>query len=152
MNDQNIVVCEKTGTWAAAMRRALRLPSGPCETRSWVACLREVQARPAAMVALEISPENAAAACQRVAELTQRFPRVRVVLLADRRLKQVEWLLRETGAVHVLFSPGDLARLRPIFRRFWEQMPAARTTFREHVWSRLPWSRHSPRDPMTNDQ
>ncbi|MCU0871561.1 MAG: hypothetical protein MUE50_04385 [Pirellulaceae bacterium] len=143
MNDQNLVVCERTGTWAAAMRRALGLLSGPCETRSWAACLREVQARPAALVALEIAPENAEAACGRVAYVTQRFPRVRVVLLADRNLRPFQWLLREAGAVDILFSLGDLPRLQPILRRFGEQMPSSRLGFRDQVWSRLPWPRRS---------
>jgi len=144
MNDQDLVVCERTGTWAAAMRRALGLLSGPCETRSWAACLREVRARSAALVALEISPENAEAACGRIADFTQRFPRVRVVLLADRKLRPVEWLLREAGAVDVLFSLCDVPRLQPVLRRFGEQMPSSRPGFREQVWSRLPWPRHAP--------
>lgn len=152
MNDQDIVVCERTGTWAAAMRRAFCLASGPCETRSWPACLREVQARPAVFVALEILPENAEAVCGRLADLTQRFPRARVALLADRNLRPVEWLLREAGAAEVLFSVGDLPRLRPVLRRFWEQMPRSRTSFRDQIWSRLPWSRHAPRDPLTTDK
>jgi len=147
MNDQNIVVCEKTGIWAAAMRRAFCWPSGPCETRSWVACLREAQARPDALVALEISPENAETACRRLADLTQRFPRVRVVLLADRKLKPIEWLLREAGAVEVLFSLGDLPRLQPVLRRFREQMSSSQTDFRDQIWSRLPWPRHASPGP-----
>jgi hypothetical protein len=151
MNDQDFVVCERTGTWAAALRRALGLPSAPCETRSWAACLREVQARPAALVALEISPENAEAMCGRVAELTKRFPHVRVVLLADRKLKPVEWLLREAGAVDVLFSLGDLPRLRPVLRRFGVQMPSRRPGFRDQVWSRLPWPRHARPAAPTSD-
>jgi hypothetical protein len=149
MNDQDLIVCERTGTWAAAMRRALGLPSGPCETRSWSACLREVQARPAALVALETSPENAEAACGRVADFTKRFPKVRVVLLADRKLRRVEWLLREAGAVDVLFSLGDLPRLQPLLKRFREQMPDSRPGFRDQVWARLPWPRHAR--PPTSD-
>ena len=129
------------------MRRALGLLSGPRETRSWAACLREVQARPAALVALEISPENAEAACGRVAHVTQRFPRVRVVLLADRKLRPFEWLLREAGAVEVLFSLGDLPRLQPLLRRFCDQMPSSQTDFRDRIWSRLPWPRHASLGP-----
>ncbi len=117
-----------------------------------MACLREVQTRPAALVALEISPENAEIACARLADLTQRFARVRVVLLADRKLKPVEWLLREAGAVEVLFSLADLIRLKPVLKRFWEQMPASRTTFRDDIWSRLPWPRHASAGPPDKSQ
>jgi hypothetical protein len=114
--------------------------------------LREVQARPAALVALEISQENVAVACGRLADLTQRFPRVRVILLADRKLRAVEWLLREAGAVEVLFSLGDLPRLQPVLRRFWDQMPRSQTSFRDQIWSRLPWPRHAPAGPPDKSQ
>jgi hypothetical protein len=117
-----------------------------------VACLREVQARPAALVALEISPENAEIACARLADLTQRFARVSVVLMADRKLRPVEWLLREAGAVEVLFSLGDLPRLQSVLRRFWDQMPSSQTSFRDHIWSRLPWPRYATAGPPDNLQ
>jgi hypothetical protein len=143
MNDCEIIVCEKTGRWAAALRRALGFSSGLCETRSWAACLREVRARPAALVALEVLPENAEAACQRLVELTWQSPHVSAIVMADRSLSQSEWLLREAGAVHVLFSPDEWSRLRLLFRKFTDQLPASRTTFREHVWSSLPWPRHT---------
>lgn len=152
MFDQDIVVCERSGIWAAAMRRAFDLRSGPGETRSWAACLREVQAKPAALVAVEIGPENAEIACARLADLTQRFARVRVVLLADRRLKPVEWLLREAGAVDVLFSLAHLPRLQPVLKRFREQMPASRTPLRDAIWSRLPWPRHASAGPPDKSQ
>ena len=143
MNESSVVVCEKTGKWAAAIRRLLRPASGLCETRSWQACLQEVRTRTAALVALEVLPENAESVCRRVAELTRRFRQVHVILLADRNLQTVEWLLREAGAAHVLFSPRDIVRLRPIIERFWTQIPPSRKTFREHVWSQLPWARHA---------
>jgi hypothetical protein len=95
------------------------------------------------MVALEVLPENAEAACQRLADLTRQSPHVRVIVMADRGVRQAEWVLREAGAVHVLFSPDQWVRLRPLFRRFFDQLPASQTTFREHVWSSLPWPRHA---------
>ncbi len=146
MNESSVVVCEKTGRWAAAIRRALRPASGLCETRSWQACLQELRTQTAALVALEVLPENAESVCRRLAEVTGRFRQVHVVLLADRSLQTAEWLLREAGAVHVLFSPRDIIRLRPMLERFGTQIPPTRTTFREHVWSRLPWARHASGD------
>ena len=146
MDDFSVVVCEKTGKWAAAIRRVLRPESGLCETRSWPACLRELQTRTAALVALEVLPENAEAVCRRVAELTRRSRHVHAVLLADRSVKPLEWLLREAGAVHVLFSPREIIRLRPVWERFWAQIPPSQLAFREHVWSRLPWARHASSD------
>ena len=146
MEDCGIIVCERTGRWAASLRRALDLQSGLCETRSWAACLREVQARTAALVALEILPETAEAACQQVASLAHRRGRVRVIAMADRTLRPSEWLLREAGAVHVLYAPDEWARLRPLFRRFRDQLPPSQKTFREQVWSNLPWPRLATTD------
>jgi hypothetical protein len=101
--------------------------------------LQELRTRTAALVAVEVSPDNAEAVCRRLADLTQRPQRVYAILLADRSLQKAEWLLREAGAVQVLFSPRDVLRLRPLWERFRVQKPSSRTTFREHVWSRLPW-------------
>ncbi len=145
MKDFSIVVCEKTGSWAAAIRRVLRPASGLVETRSWQACWQEVRSRTAALVALEVLPENAESVCRRLAEWTGRFRQVHVILLADRSLQRAEWLLREAGAAHVLFSPRDIVRLRPMLDRFLVQIPPSRITFREHVWSQLPWARHASR-------
>jgi hypothetical protein len=141
MNQSNFVICEKTGKWAAAIRRVCGLASDVCETRSWPACLRELRTRTAAMVAVEVLPENAEVVCRRLAELAWRSRHVHALLLADRSLRDLEWLLREAGAVHVLFSPRELVRVRPIWERFRMRMPPSRSTFREHVWSRLPWTK-----------
>ena len=141
MNESNVVVCEKTGRWAAAIRRMLGPAFSLCETRSWPACLQELRARTAALVAIEVLPENAEAVSRRLAELTKHTRHVYAILLADRSLQNVEWLLREAGAVHVLFSPREIIRVRPMWERLRAQLPPSRTTFREQVWSRLPWAR-----------
>lgn len=147
MSDFSVIVCEKTGKWAAAIRRVLRPESGLCETRGWPACSRELKTRTAAFVALEVLPENAEAVCRRLAELTRRSRHVHAVLLADRSLKPVEWLLREAGGAHVLFSRREIIQLRPIWERFWAQIPPSQMTFREHVWSRLPWTKYASAEP-----
>lgn len=143
MNNQEVIVCERSGLWATALRRALNLTWGLCETRSWAACERELQARAAALVAVEVSAENAEAACGRMARLTSRFPRVPVVVLADRKLRHVEWLLREAGAVDVVYALSDLPRLRIVLARFQEQTPSNPPGFREMIQSRLPWRQHA---------
>ena len=143
-------MCERTGCWAAALRRALALPLRLCETRSWAACLRELPARSAAIVALEVLPESAETACQRLVELTPRFPQVRAIVMADRSLRPAEWLLREAGAVHVLFAPDQWRRLRPVLRRFIDHLPPSPATFREQVWASLPWPRYATEVSPTN--
>lgn len=147
MNNQDVIVCERSGLWATAMRRALLLSSELCETRSWAACKREIQTRSAALVALEVSPENAEAACGRLIRLAHQFPRVRAVLLADRKLRHVEWLLREAGALDVVYAFSDLPRLRTVLARFREQAPCTPPGFRDAVQARLPWRQHATNVP-----
>ncbi|NLF69976.1 MAG: hypothetical protein GX575_13095 [Candidatus Anammoximicrobium sp.] len=149
MNESSIVVCEKTGKWAAAIRRVLRPACGVCETRSWPACLRELQIRTTALAAVEVLPESAESVCRRLAEFHGRFRPWHVILLADRSLQGVEWLLREAGAAHVLFAPRDIVRLRPVWERFLAQIPPSHATFREHVRSQLPWARQASGDEWT---
>jgi len=147
MNNQDVIVCERSGIWAAALRRELRSSAGVCETRSWAACEREIQARGAALVALEVSPESVESACARLAGLTQRLPHTRVILLADRGLKHAEWILREAGAVGVVYALSDLPRLQPVLRRFREQLPNATPSFHDLIQSRLPWRQHASTPP-----
>lgn len=142
MTGGRIIVCEKTGRWGAAFRRALPAVC-LCETRSWAACLRELQARRAALVALEVSAENVEASCQRVVQLSLSFVRVRSIVLTGLELEPLQWLFREAGAVGVAFSWEDVIELKPLIQRFLDRLPSSSMPFRQQVWSRLPWVRYA---------
>ena len=113
-----VILCERTGRWARALRREL----GDCdvpitETRSISAARQELTAAPASIVALEVSAASLDAVLAFLIGLPHEFPQACVVALVDSNQQHREWLLREAGAVHVVKSTRDVAPLIEIARR-----------------------------------
>ncbi len=108
-----LIVCETTSKWAVALRRHLRSVGDARvgETRYLDDCWRQATASPASLVALEATAANLEPLVISMNRYRVRLPRVRAVVLADRCLAAGEWLLREAGAVHVVFSSRDLESL-----------------------------------------
>lgn len=135
-----LIVCEKTGRWAAAFRRALAGHSQALsETRSLAHCGRELADSPASVVAIEITPANLEAVCQEMLAWSHHYPAARLLALAERGLETAEVLLREAGALDVLFSTRDVpAASRLVVRRL-ALAPVPALPWREALQNRLPW-------------
>jgi hypothetical protein len=114
MPTARLIVCERTGRWAAALVRELG-SGGPqvVQVRSLAQCEAELTARAAAVAAVEVTPANLQAAVALFLR-ARVIPQVRLVALLAAELAGAEVLLREAGACDVLTSllqaPG-LARL-----------------------------------------
>ncbi len=67
------------------------------------------------------------------------FPAARVIVLGSRGLEASQWLLREAGAVHVVFSPRDWPPVVRIVQRHLGAAPSQGDSDRQRVWRRLPW-------------
>jgi hypothetical protein len=141
MPSANLIVCERSGNWAAALRQsagACRLPLR--ETRSFSEC-REVLARaPASPLAIELAAPRIDEALDLLAELPVIFPRAAAVVLAERALSDYEWLAREFGAVAFLASPRDLRPIVRLARRHLAAAPAVEGGLTEQILAQLPWS------------
>ena len=102
------IVCERSEKWAVALRRPLQNGRAPgVETRSLDECWNEVvgqsgQSRGGGGDARRIWSRwcPGCGGCRRVSA-------ARVVVLGSRGLEAGQWLLREAGAVHVVFSPRE---------------------------------------------
>ena len=137
-----VIVCEKTGQWAVALRRLLS-PAGHrvYETRSWAECWDELARSPASLLALELTPHNGEALLKRLVELAQRFPQARAIVVGERGLERYEWALREAGATHAVFASQRLAAAAArLIERHLALAPQPRLTLRETIGRRLPWS------------
>lgn len=135
-----LIVCEKTGRWAVALRQVLAAESLPVfETRSLPDCWEELAASPASFIALEATTANVQRVAEWIVGLRQDFPAARTVVLADRKLQSCETLLREAGAIQVLYSPRELASVSKLIGRHIALVPQKSQTPREQIWDRLPW-------------
>lgn len=140
MQSARIIVCEKTGSWATALRRALSTTRHRvCETRSLAECWRELEQSPASVVAFELKRENCEALIERLLNLSRRFPQAHVIAIGPRALKPLECLVREAGATHVLFSPRRVADAARLIERHMTQTTGNQLSFRQAIWRRLPW-------------
>jgi hypothetical protein len=147
MSDARVIVCEKTGRWAIALRRALNdPPEHISETRSFQACWLELEQHPASLVALEFFPDDLETLLRRMMGLQRRYRRARVVVLGERGSEHCEWVLREAGAVHVLFSPRSLVATARLVKRHIDSVPPAEFDIGEDVRRRLALARRARRD------
>jgi hypothetical protein len=141
MPSAELIVCEATSKWAVALRRHLRLAGDArvSETRLLEDCWRQATSNPCSFIALEgtaASVEHVVVALQ---QYRARRPRVRVAVLADRSLTEAEWLLREAGAVYVVFSSRRLAPLVRLIRRHFDRVGMMPSRVSPARWEQLPW-------------
>jgi hypothetical protein len=140
-----LLVVEKTGCWAAALRRAAGSRELPLvEVRSLEQAERELLEHPSSIAAVEISAASLVRVATRVAAWRMRFAGAAHLLLADEELVPLDSMLRETGAVHVLFSPRDLHASVRLIRRHLDRAPRPALSLEESVLSRLPWQAARP--------
>ena len=113
-----IIVCEKSGDWAAVVRNAAK--DGPLdlsETRAYPACLRELDRERGRVALLELRQERLREGLETLAAIARRFPRVTVFVVAARELRPLEWAVRELGAADFVTSQRDPAPLVAALRR-----------------------------------
>jgi len=82
-----VLVCEKSGRWAVALRRALGEGGHRVvETRSFDQCWQALDESPASFVALEMTVDSAETVVRRLVDLRRRFRHARAAVLAARGL------------------------------------------------------------------
>jgi hypothetical protein len=134
-----LIVCERTGRWAVALRRELAGAGVRVwETRTLADCRNELVESPASFVVVELG-RNVAGLLGLLARQPRQFPAARMAVVADRPLADYEWLMREAGAIHFLSSPRRVGRLARLACRHLAQVPPLPQTLTERIWSSLPW-------------
>ena len=150
MNDTSaptaqLIVCERTGAWAGALRRALGDRSGVVrECRTLADGEQMLDRWSASLVAVEVTAAGFRAVLRWLADLECKWPLARAVALVSRELDEdARWALREAGAIHVAGSPRKLCCVASITARHLARAPARETTACEQILSRLPWTADS---------
>jgi hypothetical protein len=137
-----LIVCERTGRWAVALRRELAEAGVPvCETRSLADCWAALAEAPGSFVVAELTTANVVGLLARMARQQRDFPLARLAVVAERRLSLYEWFMREAGAVHFTCSPRQLGPLARLACRHLAQAPAPPQSLNERLWAALPWKR-----------
>ena len=138
-----LIVCERSGRWAVALRRELA-GSGVrvYETRTVGECWETLARTPAGFVIAELTGPGASELLRRMAHLERDFPLARVAIVAERALHGCEWLMREAGAVHFTCSPRQLGPMARLACRHLRRVPATQRTITEQIWASLPWGEH----------
>ena len=135
-----LILCEKTGRWAAAFRRAAAAGELPIrETRSLEQLERELEQLPSSVAAIEINSASAARIGSQLAGWRVRFSAARFVLLAETDVAASEPELREAGACHVVYSSRDLAATVELIRRHLARAPRPELSLEDSILASLPW-------------
>lgn len=138
-----LVVCERTGHWAVALRRELARLDKPGvrihETRSVNECWRLLDDYRASFVVVEVTPSNVQVVLHRLAEFEWEFPSARVAVVVGRAFRSCEPILREAGAIHFVDSPRQLKPLGEIVCRHLDRIPKPKLGLVEQAWADLPW-------------
>lgn len=141
-----LIVCERTGRWAIALRRELGEAGVPVsEARSLADCWDALAEAPGSFAIVELSVANADSLLGRLARLEHDFPLARIAVVAERGLAAYEWLMREAGAVHFTCSPRRLGRLAQLACRHLAVSPAPPQSLGGRLWEALPWKREEGR-------
>jgi hypothetical protein len=139
MSMPHVIVCERNGTWAAAVRRQLPSDIRMRQTRGLAECAAELRDAPMSLLVLELTAQNLAGVLDLLGRLPGRFPLARAIVVSEAGLKHCEWLVREAGAIYFAHASRDLAGLEETVRNHLQRMPAAKAGFAAQVWESLPW-------------
>jgi len=91
------------------------------------------------MLAMELIPANIERVIGALGRIGRQYPDARAVVLSQRGLERYEWLLREAGAVHIVFSPRQLTRLASMIKRHLDAVPVVELPLAERILTELPW-------------
>jgi hypothetical protein len=134
-----LIVCERWGRWAVALRRELaEVGVRVWETRTLADCVAELTESPASFVVLELGGQ-VDELLQQLTRQPRDFPLARFAVVADRALVEYQWLMREAGAVQFLCSPRRVGPLAQLACRHLAQAPPPQQSLTERIWTGLPW-------------
>jgi len=144
------IVCESTSRWTVAMRWGLS------DSKVWVhqtssleSCLAMLEQANGSVVAIEIAMFGVEAALRTIRDIGECFPGSCVIALADAD-RTHEALLREAGAAHVVPSPRELRSAVRLVKRCLAAAETRPASYRDDVWSRMPWGHHTSPQPTVD--
>jgi hypothetical protein len=135
-----LIVYEKTGKWASALRRELdqRFVDRLFETRLLGHCEEQVNAHPCSITAIEQTWNNYDSVLLLLDRIHREIPTARTIVLDNTRDSQIVCMNQVAGAIHVTDSKLRLRHAARLIQRHFARFPATSSQFEELV-RRLPW-------------
>lgn len=99
-----------------------------------------LEALPNSFLVLEWRPEISQEIAPLVAGLNNRFPEAAAAIVVDRKFQELAVHVWELGAVQVLTTTRQIQILCRLVHRHHELQKEPELTFRERIWSNLPWA------------
>ncbi len=147
MSAVDLIVCEKSGRWAAAIAAApaARRAASPrlAEVRSLTQLQRELEASPQSIAAVDVTAENLEVVLGWLVQASSRYADVRLVALLAPEVAPAEALFREAGAVEVLTSVVEAPCLARMAGQQSRRFPRPLGSFRELLAQRMPFAAHA---------
>lgn len=139
-----VIVCERSGRWAAALRRGLACELSLRETRSLTECEAELREATGSFLVIELTAANLTGVLELLARIGAEHRWARVAVVAERSLAEgewgaCEWAVREAGAIHFATSPRKAAELARLAERHAALVPRPKRSLAAQVWDSLPW-------------
>ena len=135
-----LVVCERSGRWAVALRHDLAGAGlRVWETRSLADCDALLCESPASFAFVEVSERKIGEILAFIANCRAKFPLFRFVIVADRDLDSYKWLMREAGAADFISSIRKIGSPAQTACRHLAQVPPLPQSLTERIWANLPW-------------
>lgn len=121
----SLILWERSGDWAARLRRALG-PAGPAlrEVRTAAECLGNLSSAPGSLVVVEFAPSRAGDVWKTLWQIECAYPAARSLVLAEREWTEYAPQAFEAGARGFIMSARDLHQVAKFARRHFEVTPA----------------------------
>lgn len=134
-----VIVCERSGRWAAALRRGLARELLLRETRSLAECEAELREAGGSFLVVELTATNPGGVLELLARVGTEHRWARAAVVAERSLAECEWAMREAGAIHFATSPRKASELARLAERHVALVPRPKRSLAAQVWDSLPW-------------
>jgi hypothetical protein len=146
-NCPSILVFERAGRWAAALRRhGLADRCRLIECRSLVELEEQMGLAPTPVVGLELIAERLDRLTEWIAGRQATFGSTVIIVFSDRNLRGYELLCREAGATHFVSSELDVLGLKTLVDRYlslpaFATLDEAELSPTARILASLPWGR-----------
>ena len=139
MANASLIVCEKSGRWALALRSTVRESVRVVETRALSQAEQALRSAPASLVALDVAAVKLPQVVDFAIRARRDYPAARLLALLDASLESAAPLLREAGVSDIFYSPLQAAAIARLALQHVLVSPAEDRPLRESIAARLPW-------------
>jgi len=140
VTEPHLLVYEQQPHWSVALRRLPQLAGVKVEAVHTAAQMRDAVLRPGvAMAVWEATPSTIIELSGMLWEVRNAAPALRSMVCSHPQLRCIDYVWRETGALHVAYATRLLPLAAPMLQRCIQAARVEEPDFRRRTWSTLPW-------------